>query len=87
MHGEEGLLARAVQSSLEQARKLGVRSVAMPAISSGIFGFPKPRCADIILETIRMFAHESERTIELVRCVNIDRETSGIFAEALRRLE
>lgn len=85
--GEEALLASAVKASLTQAAALGLHSISIPAISSGIFGYPKTACAGIILETIRMFGLESGHAIELVRCVNIDRETSEIFAEALRRIE
>ena len=39
-HGEAELLARAYRSSLEVARELGARTVALPAISMGIYGYP-----------------------------------------------
>ena len=46
--GEEELLASAIRSSLALASELGCESIAMPAISSGIFGFPKALAAEII---------------------------------------
>merc|ERR1712100_136011 len=48
-YGEEMLLQMAARGSLDKAAELGFRSIALPAISSGIFGYPKPKCAvDII---------------------------------------
>jgi O-acetyl-ADP-ribose deacetylase len=45
-------LASAVHRSLERAEELGLESISFPAISSGIFGFPKDRCAAILLATV-----------------------------------
>ena len=49
---EERKLASAVQSALDLADENDLRSVSMPGISSGIFGFPKPLCAEVMLRTI-----------------------------------
>src|SRR6185295_13146168 len=43
--GEEDLLASAVRSSLERAEEIGAKSIALPAISTGIYGFPLDRAA------------------------------------------
>src|SRR6187200_1749871 len=48
-HGEEGLLASCHRRSLELAADLGARTVAFPAISTGIFGFPVERAALVAL--------------------------------------
>jgi O-acetyl-ADP-ribose deacetylase (regulator of RNase III) len=48
-------LRKAVRSSLILASERGFRSISMPAISSGIFGFPKDRCAKILVEESKMF--------------------------------
>ena len=50
-------------------------------ISSGIFGFPKDRCAEIFLEVIEDYLVNSETTIDLVRLCNIDSLTVNIFKE------
>jgi len=52
------LLASAYRRSLEEARRIGCRSVAFPAISTGIYGFPPERAAHIACETVRDFLNE-----------------------------
>ncbi|MCS7260433.1 MAG: macro domain-containing protein [Anaerolineae bacterium] len=84
--GEDALLASAVRSALDMAVRYQLRSVALPAISSGIFGFPKARCAEIILQEV--YDHLSSRpdsTLREVNLCNIDSETSQIFLEEARR--
>lgn len=52
-HGEAGLLASCYRRSLEVAAGLGARSVAFPAISTGIYGFPREQAARIAVGTLR----------------------------------
>jgi O-acetyl-ADP-ribose deacetylase (regulator of RNase III) len=52
------LLADAYRNSLEEARRLGCLSVAFPAISTGIYGFPAERAARIACETVKAFLRE-----------------------------
>ena len=56
---EDYKLRKAVRSSLLLASKKGFRSISMPAISSGIFGFPKDRCAKILVEESKTFLRDS----------------------------
>ena len=77
---EDEKLASAVRSALELARDHGLKSVSLPAISSGIFGFPKPRCARVMLQTVLGFTGLSE-----IRLCNVDEPTAEIFAEELER--
>ena len=51
--GEDDLLASAYRSSLQVAREHGLRSVAFPAISTGIYGFPLTRATEIAVRTVR----------------------------------
>ena len=51
--GEADLLASAYRSSLTLADKNGVRSIAFPAISTGIYGFPLQQATDIAVATVR----------------------------------
>lgn len=51
--GEGGLLAGAYRASLAELRRLGGRSIAFPAISAGIYGYPKDQAAKIAVETVR----------------------------------
>ena len=56
---EDYKLRKAVRSSLLLASEKGFKSISMPAISSGIFGFPKDRCAKILVEESKTFLQDS----------------------------
>ena len=63
--GEEILLASAVRSALERAEEIGAKSVALPAISTGVYGFPLERAAEIsVAEARRFFARARARSSE-----------------------
>ncbi|GAB4423218.1 MAG: hypothetical protein Kow002_12770 [Anaerolineales bacterium] len=77
---EDAKLTEAVSGSLRVADELALKSIAMPAISTGIFGFPKERAAKIIFKSIRdYFSTESDSGIRLVRIVLYDQPTADIF--------
>ncbi|SHH31722.1 macro domain-containing protein [Thermosipho atlanticus] len=80
-HNEEELLRKVVRNVLKKASELGASSVSIPAISSGIFGFPKKLCAIIFAEEIEQFLKNNETSLSLIRIVNIDELTSKIFHE------
>lgn len=83
--GEEEKLADAVRSALALASEHGLVSISLPAISSGIFGFPKKLCAQVILKAARNFFHRHPDTpIKEINLVNIDRLTADIFAREAR---
>lgn len=83
--GEDRLLAEAIRNTLEAARERGYERIAMPAISTGIFGFPKERAAPIFWETIAAFAaaHPEEPPRE-IRIVILDEATLRPFLAAFR---
>lgn len=85
---EAELLRSAVWNSLEQAHQKNFTSIAMPAISSGIFGFPKDRCAQILLETALDFcAKFPQSPLREIRFTLMDQPTLEVFlAEFQRRL-
>lgn len=81
--GEAGLLARAYESAFARAREANdVRSIAFPAISTGVYGFPKPDAARIALTS--MLAHESEYD-RIVACL-FDDESAALYREILAEL-
>jgi O-acetyl-ADP-ribose deacetylase len=83
--GEAEQLASAYRSCLRLCDELGARSVAFPAISLGIYGYPHDEGARIALETVATHLR-GETTIELARFVLYSDATHRSFAEALDRL-
>jgi O-acetyl-ADP-ribose deacetylase (regulator of RNase III) len=58
-HGEDASLASCYRRSLEIARQHGVRSIAFPAISMGVYGFPAERAAAIAVTTVAKSSREN----------------------------
>ena len=86
--GEPALLESAIFNSLLKAEELGMRTIALPAISSGIFGFPKDLCAEISLRTaIRFYQDHSCSKLSLIHFTNIDFVTVSFFRDAAARLK
>jgi len=82
---EEAKLASAVRSALSLAEERGLHTISLPAISSGIFGFPKRRCAQVILNTVRDFlCQRPQSNLREVNLCNIDTPTAEIFQEEAR---
>jgi putative ATPase len=78
--GEDEQLRSATWQSLELAHQRGFRSIALPAISSGIFGFPKDRCAQILLATAREFAEQHpDSPLRDIQFVLFDSPTLQVF--------
>lgn len=83
-HNEEELLRMAVWNSLAKADELKLRSIAIPAISSGIFGFPKERCAEILIATaFNFYKQHPSSSVQEIRFTNVDRPTVEIFESVL----
>ncbi len=64
-HGELQLLADAYRNSLELAAKYNLESIAFPAISTGVYGYPKDEAAHIAIDTIREFLQEHDMEVIL----------------------
>jgi O-acetyl-ADP-ribose deacetylase (regulator of RNase III) len=77
-YGEEALLARCYRNSLELAEKNGLRTVAFPSISTGIFRFPLNRAAKIAIQTIQAFL-DTHDGIDHVYMVCFDLETHETY--------
>ena len=76
------LLSRACMESLRLAAKLELCSIALPAISSGIFGMPKNICAQVMFDAVEEFSSSTDAefsTLRDVRIVIIDDETINFF--------
>jgi O-acetyl-ADP-ribose deacetylase (regulator of RNase III) len=77
---EDSKLKNAVINTLKLASDKGLKSVSMPAISSGIFGFPKDRCAEILVgESKRFLEENSGSSLETVEFCIFDDLTLSHF--------
>lgn len=80
---EENKLAAAIRGSLQLAERLSLTSIAFPAISTGIYRFPKPRAAQVMLNTIHDYISSNpESGLKLIRLVLYDQETLQAFVNA-----
>ncbi len=77
--GEAELLASAYRTSLKLARKLGCRSIAYPAISTGIFGYPLDQATRIAVAAVREANGEAE-PLDVTFCC-FDERTLGAFQD------
>ncbi len=77
-HGEAELLASAYRSSLEVAAELGCRTIAFPALSTGIYGYPAELAAPIAVAAAR----ELEDRFDEIRFVFLDDEMRDLFERA-----
>jgi O-acetyl-ADP-ribose deacetylase (regulator of RNase III) len=77
--GEPELLASAYRRSLAVAGEIGARSVAFPAISTGIYGYPLDRATEIAVRTCR----EADTSVDLVRFVAFDAKTLNAYQRFL----
>jgi O-acetyl-ADP-ribose deacetylase (regulator of RNase III) len=80
--GEAGLLASAYRNSLQLAVTNGVKTIAFPNISTGIYHFPKEQAAEIAVEVVKGFLQQN-RTIEKVFFVCFDEENYELYAKLM----
>jgi O-acetyl-ADP-ribose deacetylase (regulator of RNase III) len=83
--GEEALLRSAYESSFRLAEAAGARSVAFPAISAGIFGYPIDRAATVALGAVQAAVAQAQ-SIDRVVFVLFSARTFEAFEKALRDL-
>jgi O-acetyl-ADP-ribose deacetylase (regulator of RNase III) len=79
---EDRKLASAIEGSLAVADQLDLKSIAFPAISTGIFGFPKDRAARVILSAIAGYFAARASGVRRVRVVLFDEATLRAFRAA-----
>ncbi len=77
--GEEEVLASCYRRCLEVADQLGAQSIAFCAISTGAYGFPSRRAAEIAVRTLR----STTTNVELARLVAYDQATYDLYKELL----
>uniref|UniRef100_A0A8C4R0L5 Macro domain-containing protein n=1 Tax=Eptatretus burgeri TaxID=7764 RepID=A0A8C4R0L5_EPTBU len=87
-HGTvESLLIKAVKGALEMADKFNFTSIAIPAFSFGIFGFPLQKCADTIVDAVIVYCKETQNNqlyMKEIRIVNNDVNSVKAFERAIK---
>jgi O-acetyl-ADP-ribose deacetylase (regulator of RNase III) len=81
-HDEDKLLASCYRNSLRIAAEQGLKTIAFPAISTGVYGFPSERACRIAAETVREFL-AGHPAIEKVSFVCFDSVTFGLYKNAV----
>lgn len=78
-NGEARLLAGCYRRSVEQAEAVGARSVAFPAISTGVYGYPKDQAARVAVDTLTSLDADLDEVI----LVAFDQATADQYERAL----
>lgn len=78
------LLASAYRRSLEVAQENGVTSIAFPAISTGVYGYPLEEATPVALNTVMEFAREHD-TVTLVRFVLFGKQAFNAYSSTLKQ--
>ncbi len=80
---EDEKLRKAVLSVLELASEKNLKSISIPAISCGIYGFPKKRGTKLIYKTVKEFLLKNKTSLREIHLIGIGREIPELFKEAM----
>ncbi len=83
---EDEKLASATLSALKLADEYKLQSIAFPAISTGIFGYPIDRCASVMLRTVLSFLDNDTSLKRIVFCL-WDRHAFDVFAREMEKIK
>ena len=83
---EEELLASCYYHSMQVAMENGIRTIAFPSISTGIYHFPVEMAAKIAVHTVARFLYENKGKFDLVEWVLFDENTEKIYKTEVDRL-
>ena len=84
--GEAALLAGAYRTSLDLARHAGCRTVACPAISTGVYGYPIHRAAPVALGAVRHWLADNPGSMDSVTFVLFSYDALEVFQDAIAGL-
>lgn len=82
LHDEPQLLISCYKRSLDVAVENGLKSIAFPNISTGVYRFPKPKAAMLAIETVKDFLDSNDQISEVIFCV-FDDENYELYSSLL----
>ena len=85
-HKEEEQLANCYHNSMQIAMDKGIRTIAFPSISTGIYHFPVELAAKIAVRTVERFLQENEDSFDLVEWVLFDSVTESVYKAEVDKL-
>lgn len=85
-NNEEELLASCYYNSMQLAMDKGIRTIAFPSISTGIYHFPVELAAKIAVKTVNEFLEKHENSFDLVEWVLFDERTQEVYEREVDRL-
>ncbi len=83
---EPKLLSDCYRNSLQLAVENGIRRIAFPSISTGVYSYPKEQAAEIAVGTVHEFTKANPGAFDLVEWALFDDDTLRVYTEALSRL-
>ena len=86
-HGERELLASCYRSCLELAAENGIRTIAFPSISTGVYHFPLEEAAEIAVNTASSFVKDNPEKLDEVKWVLFDDRTFQVYQRAITNAE
>lgn len=85
MNHEEELLADCYLNSMKLAVEYGIRTIAFPSISTGVYHFPLKRAAEIAVSTVDRFLKENPDIFDMVEWVLFNRHTELIYKDEIEK--
>lgn len=85
--GEDLLLENAYRNSLQVAVAHGIRTIAFPSISTGVYGYPVEQAAIVAVRAIRKFCEENVGKVDIVRFVLFDPWTYAAYECAVKEIK
>lgn len=83
---EAKLLADCYRNSLQLAVENGIRRIAFPSISTGVYGYPKDKAAEIAVSTVNEFVKANPGKLELVEWALFDDDTLRVYTDVLNKI-
>ena len=85
--GEPEKLAACYKNSLRRATENGVRRIAFPSISTGVYAYPVKLAAETAAGAVKEFIQENTKALDLVVWVLFDQATKQVYDEVLEKLD